>query len=363
MGMRPYHFLYVALGAAPAAIVLRWLDAGPVSVFVAAAVGIVPLAALLGRATDAVASRMGPQVGGLLNATFGNAAELILGLVALRRGMFSVVKASLTGSILGNALLVLGLSLLVGGLRHRRQTFDRVTVGLQSTLLVLAAIGLTIPSVLFPALGPEVEVRLSQQVAAVLLLTYLVSVVFALATDRQTQECVGVPPEKAEPPAWRTGTALVALGSATALIAVLSELLVGAIETAQEHGYLATLGMSEVFVGVVVLAVLGNAAENSTAILMAYRNKVDLSLHIAIGSSLQIALVVTPVLVFASLYLAPEPLDLHFTLAEVLAVGASVIVVALVAADGQSHWMEGVLLLAVYLILALTFYHVPANAP
>jgi Ca2+:H+ antiporter len=196
-GMRLYHVLYLALVAVPTAIVLHWAAAGPLPVFSAAVVGFVPLAALLGRATDAVACRFGPQVAGLLNAAFGNAAELILGLVALRRGMFAVVKASLTGSIIGNALLVLGLSLLVGGLRHRRQCFDRVTVGLQSTLLVLAAIGLTVPSLLFPALGPKEEIRLSQQVAAVLLLTYLVSLFFTLARNRPEEDgSIGVMPQQ-----------------------------------------------------------------------------------------------------------------------------------------------------------------------
>jgi Ca2+:H+ antiporter len=327
--------------------------------FATAGLGIIPLAAIMGRATDALSTRLGSTVGGLLNAAFGNAAELILSLVALRRGLFSVVKASLTGSIIGNALLVLGLSLLVGGLRHRRQTFDRTSAGLQSTLLVLAAIGMTIPSLLFQTLGPKAEVQLSEEVAGVLLFTYLLSLVFSLITHRDEGDIIGGSHGSAELSSWRPAWAVVTLAVATALVAVLSEFLVGAVETAQKQGLLDKLGMSEVFVGVVLLAIIGNAAEHSTAVQMAYHNKLDLALHIAVGSSLQIALVVTPVLVFASLALAEQPLDLHFTLLEVLAVGASVVVVALVAADGESHWMEGVLLLAVYAILAMAFYHVP----
>jgi Ca2+:H+ antiporter len=352
---------YFLLLAAPLAVVLRLADAGPAWTFLAAGLGIVPLAALMGRATEALASRLGPHLGGLLNATFGNAAELILALVALSRGLHSVVKASLTGSIIGNALLVLGLSLLVGGLRHRRQAFDPVQAGLQANLLVLAAIGIAVPSLLHHALGRESTVRLSVEVAVVLLLTYLLSVLFSLLAPGDAEELVG-PPAHPEPPAWGPWPAAGILLGATAVVALLSELLVGAIEGAQEEGLLEAWGMSEVFVGVILVAVIGNAAEHSTAVVMAWRNKVDLSLHVAVGSSLQVALLVVPVLVLCGLFVGPAPLDLHFTLLEVLALGASVIVVALVAADGRSHWMEGVLLLAVYVILALAFYHVPGSS-
>jgi Ca2+:H+ antiporter len=359
--MRWPHPIWYLLLLVPVAMVVPWLGAGPVVQFLAAGIGIIPLAAVMGRATEALAARLGPQFGGILSASFGNAAELILGLVALRRGLIPVVKASITGSIIGNALLVLGLSVLVGGLRHRRQYFDRTTVGLQSTLLVLAAVGLTIPTILAQVLPPAEEVNLSEEVAGVLLATYVLNVLFSFVSpEPKTEDVVQTPAEPAEPPGWGPWVAGGILLGATASVAVLSEVLVDAIETARDRGYLEAMGMSEVFLGVVVVAVVGNAAENSTAVLMAYRNKIDLSLHIAVGSSLQIALLVMPLLVFASLALAPTPLDLHFTLLEVLAVGASVVVVHLVAADGQTHWMEGVLLLAVYLILAMAFYHVPA---
>jgi Ca2+:H+ antiporter len=361
--LRPRHAWYLLLLAVPAAVVLYALHAGPVASFVVAGLGIIPLAALMGRSTEALATRLGPHLGGLLNASFGNAAEMILGLVALRRGLVPIVKASIAGSIIGNALLVLGLSLIVGGIRHRRQKFDGTTVGLQSTLLVLAVIGLTVPSVLVRVLPTPSEVRLSDEVAGVFLAVYLLNLLYSFVSrDREENLVQGrsVPSEAAP---WRGWLAVAVLLVSTVLVAVLSEVLVGAIEQAQDEGYLQAWGMSEVFVGVIVLAVVGNAAENSTAILMAYRNKIDLSLHIAIGSSLQIALLVMPVLVFASLALAPQPLDLHFTMLELLAVTASVLVVHLVAADGQTHWMEGVLLVAVYIILAMAFYHLPGPKP
>jgi Ca2+:H+ antiporter len=350
---------YLLLPAVPVAFLLRWLNAGPVVTFLSAGLGIVPLAALMGRSTDALAVRIGPQFGGLLNATFGNAAELILGLVGIKRGLFAIVKASLTGSIIGNALLVLGAGLLVGGLRHRKQLFDRERVGLQATLLVLAAIGLTIPTVLSYLSGPGTQVHLSVEVAGVLLCTYLLSVCYSLLREHDRDVVMGKEPESGEGPRWGVARALSLLAFSTILVTVLSEFLAGSIEQARDQGSLEALGMSEVFVGVVLVAIIGNAAEHSTAVQMAYHNKIDLALHIAIGSSLQIALLVTPLLVFGSLALAPQPLDLHFTLLEVLAVWASVIVTHLVAADGQSHWMEGVLLLAVYIILALAFYHLP----
>ncbi len=360
--MRWKRLSYLLLLTIPTAFVLHWLHAGPVANFVAAGLGIVPLAALMGRATESLADRLGPRLGGLLNATFGNAVELILALVALSRGLTAVVKASITGSILGNTLLVLGMSLLAGGLRHRRQTFDRVAAGLQSTLLVLAAIALAIPSALFHLLGPGAEVSLSFEVSVVLLITYLLSLVFSLITHAE-ERTPGAGAHPASHPAWRPWVATAVLGVTTVFVALLSEVLVGAIETAREQGLLAAWGMSEIFVGVVLVAVVGNAAEHATAITAAWRNQVDLTLEVAVGSSLQIALLVTPVLVLASPLLAPAPMDLHFTVPEVLAVVAAVVVVALVAADGESHWMEGTLLVAVYVILALAFYNVPAVAP
>lgn len=358
--MRLFRVSSLLLVAIPLAFLFRFGNFGPIAVFLAAGLGIIPLAAYMGRATEALAAYLGPQLGGLLNAAFGNAAELILSIMALRRGLYAVVKASLTGSIIGNALLILGMSFLVGGLRHGKQSFDRLMVSLQSTLLVLAAIGLAVPSVLFHRLDRAAEVNLSMEVATVLFLTYCLSVVFSLLRQESGEETVGGAPSPSFATHWSVSRASLVLAVSTVMVAILSEFLAGAIENAEHQGYLERLGMSEVFVGVVLVAVIGNAAEHSTAIYMAYRNQVDLSLHIALGSSLQIALVVTPLLVFASLVVGPQPLDLHFTLLEMLAVIASVVVVAFAASDGQSHWMEGVLLIAVYIILAFAFYHVPA---
>jgi Ca2+:H+ antiporter len=364
VGMRLEYIWYALLPAVPVAYVLHALGVGPLITFLVAGLGIVPLAAFLGRATDSLACHLGPWLGGLLSASFGNAAELIIGLFALREGLTSVVKASLAGSLIGNALFVLGLSLLAGGLRNGRQRFDRVTVGLRSTLLVLASIGLTFPSVLYHHLGPEAETYLSQEVAIVFLITYVLDLVFSLLASRSpVVDQVNRRGETAKPPEWGAWLAAGILLGTTILVGFLSDILVEAIEQSRDLGYLEAWGMSEVFVGVVLIALFGNAAENSTAVQMAYRNKIDLALHIALGSSLQISLLIMPILVFASLVLSPAPLDLHFTLLEVLAVGASVIVVAFVAADGESHWMEGVLLLAVYIIMALAFYHLPAPAP
>jgi Ca2+:H+ antiporter len=361
--VRLRHLSYSLLLAVPAAFVLHYLaHAGPALTFVVAGLGIIPLAALLGRSTGMLAAHYGPRIGGLLNATFGNAAELILGLFALHHGLYAVVKASLAGSILGNMLLVLGFSFIVGGLKHGRQKFDRRSAGLQSTLLVLAAIGLAVPTVLGQMLDRATEGLLSQEVAGVLLLTYSLNLLFTLAAPRHDEDPLSGHAERPRP-AWSVRLSVAVLTGSTALIAVLSDLMVGAIESAQNQGYLTRLGMSEVFVGVVLVAVIGNAAENSTAVLMAFHNDLELSLHITLGSSLQIALLVTPVLLFTSLGIAPRPMNLEFTLLEVLALVASVIVVALVAIDGESHWMEGVLLVAVYLILAFAFYHVPVATP
>jgi Ca2+:H+ antiporter len=361
--MRWHHLFWLLLPAVPVAVGLHLMRAGPLAQFLSAGLAVVPLAAIMGRATEALGAQIGPRFGGLLNATFGNAAELILGLLALRHGLVEVVKASIIGSIIGNALFVLGLSLLVGGLRHRRQTFDRTQVGLQATLLALAAIGLAVPTALFQEMGERAEQHLSLGVAGVLLTTYVLNLVFAFTHGRPDEaDLVGRAVAKPAAAGWRPWTAAGILTVVTVLVVVLSEFLVEAVETARDRGYLAAWGMSEAFVGVIFLAMIGNAAEHSTAVLMAYRNEMDLTLHISIGSSLQVALLVIPVLVFASLGLGPRPLDLHFTGLELLAVLASVVVVHLVAADGQTHWMEGVLLLAVYLILAEAFYHLPSRA-
>jgi Ca2+:H+ antiporter len=348
---------YVLLLASVGAPIAFWFGAPPVVLFLLAGLGIIPFAALLGRATDSLAAHVGARLSGLLNATFGNATELIIAILALRQGLLSVVKASITGSIIGNVLFVVGLSVLAGGLRNGRQQFNQSDIRYKSTLLVLASIGLAIPSVLYHTLGPSVDVRLSQEVAAVLLVTYVINLVHTLCAKAERATLDSASGE--EPPEWGSKAAAGVLFGSTAAVAVLSELLVDALSHLRDAGFLATWGMSDVFVGVIIVAVIGNAAEHSAAVQMAYKNRMDLALQISLGSSLQIALLVSPILVFASVFVAPAPLDLHFTLLEVLAVWSSAIVIALVAADGHTQWIEGVLLLAVYMIIALAFYHMP----
>lgn len=354
----------------PAALALRYVfHVDPTWIFVTSALAIIPLAGLLGLATEKLADHFGVGVGGLLNATFGNAAELIISVIALRAGMHDLVKASITGSIIGNILFVGGLSALLGGLKYHTQTFNRTAASMGATLLLLSAVGLVVPAI-FHGLVSEAGAQreLSLEIAVVLMATYLLSLVFTLKTHSQLYAGVAGPGAGAgagpgaddalEPvggEGWSKGKALLVLVGAAAAIGWLSELLLGAVEEAGE-----ALGMTEVFLGVVLIALIGNAAEHSTAILMALKNKMDLALHIAIGSSIQIALFVAPLLVFLSYLIGPAPMDLHFTPLEVLAVALSVLIISQVANDGMSHWMEGVQLLAVYAILALAFYHLPA---
>jgi Ca2+:H+ antiporter len=362
----------VLLLAVPAAAAVKFLGAGELWVFAAAGLAVVPLAGYMGKATGALADRLGPAAGGLLNATFGNAAELIIALALLARGprMFDTVKATLTGSIVGNLLLVLGLAAAVGGARWRRQRFDRTRAGVGATLLALAAAGLIVPTLFFLLYRPATGVadaaarvaNLSEEIAVVLLGIYGLSLVFTLRGSHPVPvagPAGGASAVRVEPhgPGWGVVTSLGVLLAATAGVAVMSEWLVHTVETAGRQ-----LGMNEVFVGVIVVAVIGNAAEHSTAVLMAWRNDMEVAVGIAVGSSIQVALFVAPVLVFASLLMGhPRPLDLHFTPLEVAAVVLSVAVVALVCHDGESNWLEGAMLVSLYLILALAFYNLPAG--
>ncbi|GIW94448.1 MAG: calcium/proton exchanger [Pirellulaceae bacterium] len=358
--------LYWLLLALPMACVLRFVAPASLALFIVSCIAIIPLAGLMGRATENLAESVGEGLGGLLNATFGNAAELIIALFFLAAGpqMIPFVKASVTGSIIGNILLVLGLSLLLGGLRFRRQTFNRVAAGMGATLLVLASAGLLVPSFYWnlipePAKAAGAVAVISDEIAAILAVVYLLSLVFALKTHRHLFLADHADEEWSHyEPEWSMRTSLVVLALATAGVALMSEFLVGSVEHACE-----SLGMNRVFVGVIVVAVIGNAAEHSTAILVAMKNKMDLSLNIAIGSGLQVALFVAPVLVLASHLMGHQPaMDLHFTWMEVVAVTISVVLLTFVCQDGECHWMEGVLLLALYVILGLAFYHMPAES-
>jgi Ca2+:H+ antiporter len=331
--------------------------AGPIWLFVGSCLAIIPLAGLMGEATEKLADRLGPGLGGLLNATFGNAAELIIALFALFKGYDEVVKASLAGSILGNVLLVLGASLLAGGLKHQTQTFNRTAAGVGATMLVLASFGLLVPAIFHEL--PEVTSRdifleheLSIGVSIILIITYLAHLIFSLVTHKRLFNPENLIKSEEEAP-WSSPIATAVLIGATVLVAIMSEILVGGVEHASHF-----LGMNKIFIGVVVVAVVGNAAEHSTAVLVAIKNQMDLAVGIAVGSALQIALFVAPVLVFTS-YLRHEPMDLRFTSLEVLAVIMAVLIARMVAEDGESNWLEGLMLLMVYAILAMAFFFLP----
>ena len=332
-----------------------WAPERHLLLFAAAGLAILPLAGWMGRATEQLASRLGEGVGGLLNATFGNAAELIISIAALRAGLHEVVKASLAGSIIGNALLVLGAAMLAGGLRHPEQHFNAPAARSQATMLTLAAVALVLPAAYHAALGSGAPAlgSLSIWISLVLLGVYSLYLVFSLVTHAQLFAGTAVEDEAHDEP-WSTRRAAAVLAGATVLIAWMSEVLVGAIEPSAD-----TLGLGDAFVGVFVVAILGNAAEHATAIGAAMRNRMDLSVAIAIGSSVQVALFVAPVLVLLSLAMGPSPMDLAIDGGLVLTVLLAVLVTGQVVGDGRSDWLKGVQLLAVYLILGLAFFFVP----
>jgi Ca2+:H+ antiporter len=352
----------IVVGLAITTIVLSVVAPGlpPTLVFGLAALSILGLAWLIGQATQRIGAITGPQVGGILNATFGNIAELIIAFFALQAGLIDVVKASLTGSIIGNLLLVLGLSVLFGGLKNGRQTFSREIAGSNAALLVLAAIGLLIPAVLsFSSAGSEGSVVEDSVLVAVLLIAgYVLSLIYQFTNPASTLG--GHQPHDAhDGPAWTGRSAAVVLVGAAILLAILSEILVGAIEPVVE-----TLGLTAFFVGVIVLPVIGNLAEQLVAVQLALKNRMEFSMAVSYGASLQVALFVAPVLVLLGV-LTGHPMDLVFAPLEVAAVAAAVGISALIALDGESNWLEGALLVIVYLILAASFFELvaPAVAP
>jgi Ca2+:H+ antiporter len=339
----------------PVSLVLRWQQGSPLLIFIAACLAMLPLAGVMGEATEQLAERSGPTVGGLLNATFGNAAELIIALVALRAGMVDLVKASITGSILGNLLLILGLSLLAGGLQSPLLKFNRTSAGMSAAMLALATAGLAFPA-LFHFVHPGTatarlaltELQLSEAVAIILALTYAASLVFSLRTHRAL---FGVDPAATpQGPTWSAPRAIGLLALATGGVVVESELLVGSVEPVTH-----ALGISQTFLGLILIPVIGNAAEHATAITVARKGKLDLSLQIALGSSTQVALLIAPLLVLAGVLLG-QPLSLLFTPLEVVALGISTVVVSIITLDGESHWFEGVQLLALYAMVAAAAY-------
>jgi Ca2+:H+ antiporter len=358
--MRPVHYLGVFI---PVAIAVELAHANPILIFSAAALGVIPCAAVMGEATEAIAAKTGPGIGGLLNVTFGNAPELIIAFFALIEGLQEVVKASIVGSIIGNVLLVMGAAFLVGGWTRDKQTFSQTAAHAQSAMLTLALAALVFPALFqlihggsLPAVGAEhvdfgsdLE-KLSFGVAIVLLLSYAAGLWFSLRTHRSVFNPFGDQPEE-DVHHWPVRRAAIYLALAAVAVGVMSEILVGSISEASED-----IGLSQFFVGVFVVAIVGNAAEHWVAVLVAAKDKMDLAVNIAIGSSAQIALFVAPVLVLLSFVVGPDPMALVFNGYELGALLFAVLIANLVTQDGESNWFEGVQLLALYAVLGLVFY-------
>jgi Ca2+:H+ antiporter len=338
---------------AVAAIVLDFgLHADQTLIFLTSAAAILGLAWVVGLSTERLGSLTGPRVGGILNATFGNIAELIIAFFALQAGLIEVVKASLTGSIIGNLLLVLGASVLIGGLRHGTQTFSRQIASANASLLVLAVIGLFVPAVFAFTVSDPQQGSLTEEsvyVSVALIVGYVLSLIYGFSNPDETLGGHGSPEGHAGP-AWTARVAVLVLLMAAVLLAVLSEILVGSIES-----FIDAFGLSAFFVGVVLVPTIGNLAEHLVAVQLAAKDKMEFAMAVSYGSSLQVALFVAPVLVIIGALLG-QPMDLVFTPLEVAAVAAAVGISALIALDGESNWLEGALLMLVYLILAISFF-------
>jgi Ca2+:H+ antiporter len=348
----PMSWLLFSLPLALGAELFHW---GASWVFVFAVVGIIPLAGYIGEATEVLAISSGPRVGGLLNATLGNAAELIITLTAIRAGLLDLVKASITGSILGNLLLVLGFAMIAGGAKHGIQTFNRRQASNNSILLILAVFALVVPSVFSQTNILKSDFRIEEMslgVALVMIAIYILGIVFSLRNNRSplTYSPKG---EKSVSPHWSNTQALLVLALATAGVVWLSELLVGSV-----NAVVSQWGLSEFFLGIILIPIVGNAAEHIVAVQVAIKNQMELSVEIAVSSSLQIALLVSPLLVFISL-LMKHPLNLVFNTFELTALGAGVLIAAMVSQDGESNWLEGAALVGVYLILGISFFILP----
>jgi Ca2+:H+ antiporter len=358
--MRPVHWLGVFI---PVAIALELAHADPILVFGAAALGVIPCAAVMGEATEAIAARTGPGIGGLLNVTFGNAPELIIAFFALLEGLQEVVKASIVGSIIGNVLLVMGAAMLVGGWNREKQEFSRTAANAQSAMLLLALAALIAPALFqlihgggLPRVGAdEVDFgsdleKLSLGVSLVLLASYAAGLWFSLRTHKAVFNPYGQEDEE-EAHHWPVKRAAIYLALSAVAVGVMSEILVGSISDASED-----IGLSEFFVGVFVVAIVGNAAEHWVAVLVAAKNKMDLAVNIALGSSAQIALFVAPMLVLLSFVFGDHPMALVFNGYELGALLFAVLIANLVTQEGESNWFEGVQLLALYAVLGLVFY-------
>jgi Ca2+:H+ antiporter len=359
-------FLRILLIFGVLAILADLLDWNPLLVFIFSGLAMVPLAGLMGEATEALAVHTGPRLGGLLNATLGNAAELIITIMAVREGilnpainehMLELVRASLTGSIMGNILLVLGLSMLIGGLRHGTQKFDRTHAGTNATMLLLAIAALVIPSIFshsIETVNHDAVEYLSLGVAGVMILLYVLAIVHQLRNSGSHTDDDEYSVAEQEAPHWSVPKASIVLLIATAAIVWMSELLVGTVE----HVVL-EIGITEFFLGIIIVPLIGNVAEHLVSVTVAAKNKMELSLAISVGSSLQVALFVAPLLVFISLLMG-NPLTLVFNQFELIALMAATLIAGLVSLDGESNWLEGAMLLAIYVIIALAFFWLPA---
>lgn len=356
-------WLYVLLVFVPLALGAELLHLPTLIVFGLAAAGLIPLAGLIGKATEELAHQLGPTIGGLLNATFGNAAELIIGALAVQHGLLTLVKASLTGSIISNLLLVLGLSLLAGGLKHGEQKFNAQRAGLDAAMMILALVGLYLPAVFSATVRDSFIIEeLSVLVAIVLLLTYIAYLAYTVFLRGKRTK--GVPEQKTREShseksngeeGWSIRKGLLVLAASIAGTAIVSELLVGGVETVREQ-----LGWTEFFVGVIIVPIVGNAAEHLSALQFARRNQIDGTLAIVSGSGTQIALLVAPLLVFLSLLLG-QPMNLIFEPMELVVLGLATAIFAFINLDGESNWLEGVQLVAVFLMAAVTFFFLPTG--
>jgi len=357
--------LYLLLIFAPISFLLDQLDSNATLIFIVSILSLIPLAKLIGDSTEHLASHYGSTVGSLLNVTFGNAAEIIIGIIAISAGLIDLVKASIIGAILGNIMLIFGLSMIVGGFRHKEQSFNRENAGLQSSMIFLSIIGLAIPTLLaITAFQPhsvngELQIQLlSDSLAIILLGVYIAGIIFTFVTHRYLFTSTEYSNENDNTLSslslkhWSKKKSFLILGLSMLGVVVVSEVLVGSVEETGEK-----LGFGEMFVGAVIVGIVGNAAEHSSAILLARKGKIDLSIGIAAGSGTQIALFVVPVLVFAGIALG-QPFTLEFTIYELVTLFLAAIILNLIAHDGKSNWFEGVMLTAVYLIIALGFYFI-----
>jgi Ca2+:H+ antiporter len=351
--------IYVLLIFAPIAAGLEFVHADHLVLFVISAIALIPLAKLIGDSTEHLSTHYGPTAGSLLNVTFGNAAEIIIAVTAISAGLLDLVKASITGAIIGNILLILGLSIVAGGFRYKEQSFSRENIGVQSSMLFLAIIGLAVPTILaITILSPsenQGQVQLlSDALAIILLIVYILGIVFTFITHKhlftplETSEDM----QESHGTHWSKKKSFLLLAASMAGVIVVSEILVASVEATGKE-----LGFGQLFVGAVIVGIVGNAAEHSSAILLSLKGKIELSIGIAAGSGTQIALFVVPILVFAGIAMG-QPFTLVFTLLELATIFLAAIILNLIVHDGRSNWFEGVMLTAVYIIIAIAFFFV-----